>query len=326
MNWMALVLMLVTSPALADIGEDASLKTQTFALGPLHVDKVYPSMTGPLKEETTTLGAPSTSPIWLKSFRVDVEDERGRPERLEYLCHSWLMLTEMGPKDQALLTVSQGLAEMKFPEGFAIRTPQKKENIRLLAQALNNNEKIDKKLTYKLTVSYLDDDVARRLKIRPLRTSTVAVLSKQGLAATAHDRHAMMGGTGSDDKECPDAHSKDPVHFEVPPGRHEYKTPIDPESLFVGKELIVHYIKLHLHPYGESITLTDKTTGKILWKGKAKNATDRAALVSTDEYSSKKGFRMIPTHAYEISSVYDNKSNGPIDAMAVLRLYSEDVN
>jgi hypothetical protein len=43
-------------------------------------------------------------------------------------------------------------------------------------------------------------------------------------------------------------------------------------------------------------------------------------------YSSTEGFVLYPDHEYEIESVYDNRSDAPVDAMAVMYLYHHPLN
>ena len=81
---------------------------------------------------------------------------------------------------------------------------------------------------------------------------------------------------------------------------------------------------MHLHPYGESMELKDKTTGRTFWKGAAKSHAERAILLATDSYSSRDGIPLFKDHAYELTTVYNNPSSKPITAMAALWMYVKD--
>ena len=232
-----------------------------------------------------------------------------------------MVLGKASGGDQHMMTVSEGLDEMKFPPGFAAKVENTPSNAYILAQALNNNDNIDKNLSYKLTVGYLDDAAAEKYKIQPLRTVSVAVMGK--------DAEKVNGGKSSEICRGQDEYASPTVgkgvtpsvvHFDVPPGRHEYRSLIDKgSSFYLGGT--IHYIKLHLHPYGESISLVDKTAGKTLWQGKVSTAAGRAALTDVDYYSSAEGIVIDTTHDYEVVSVYNNTTNKLTDAMAVLRVY-----
>ncbi len=299
--------------------EDAALRTSVFTLGPLHVDRKYPSMTGPSKTGLVTIGADEKSKnIWIKSFRVDVEGENGESVSSEYLCHSWVVLGKPQLGDQRLMTVSQGLEEMKFPQGFAIKAENAANNASILAQALNNNDDINKNLSYKLTVHYLSDADAQKYALKPLRTVTVAVMAKDTDTAPANSGDICTTQDGM--LEPMPAGMSSLVHFNVPPGRHEYKSPVERTNpIYMGGT--IHYIKLHLHPYGESVTLTDKTAGTTVWHGKTLKDANKAVLTDADFYSGIEGIKIDPAHEYEITTVYNNTSNAVTDAMAVLRLY-----
>jgi hypothetical protein len=86
----------------------------------------------------------------------------------------------------------------------------------------------------------------------------------------------------------------------------------------------IHFIKLHLHAYGESLALIDKTDGKTLWKGWGESDVAQDALTKTDFYSSTEGLKIKASHQYELVTVYNNTTKHPVDAMAVLRLYVSD--
>jgi hypothetical protein len=75
----------------------------------------------------------------------------------------------------------------------------------------------------------------------------------------------------------------------------------------------------HLHGYGESVALLDKTTGETLWTGYAKNAQDSRHVVAADIYSDAEGIPLHPDHEYELEVVYDNPTTEPIDAMGAIR-------
>ena len=108
-------------------------------------------------------------------------------------------------------------------------------------------------------------------------------------------------------------------HWLVPPGRQVLRSDVEPGVIeFDG---LIHFMKLHLHPYGESVTLIDKTAGEEVWKGYAKNHPERAHLIDVDFYSSTTGIPIYKDRDYELVTVYNNPTDHPIDAMAVMRLY-----
>jgi hypothetical protein len=114
-------------------------------------------------------------------------------------------------------------------------------------------------------------------------------------------------------------------HWLVPPGKHNYPA-IQNGQLALTKDIKVHYIWMHLHPYGESMSLKDKTTGKIIWTGKAKNIGDKAVVLETDHFSSSEGVWLYKNHQYEVLTTYNNRTSKKIDAMALLYMYYSEPN
>jgi len=108
-------------------------------------------------------------------------------------------------------------------------------------------------------------------------------------------------------------------HWLVPPGRQVLRSDVEPGVVqFDG---MIHFIKIHLHPYGESVTLVDKTTGEEVWKGSATNHPERAHLTEIEFYSSTIGIPVYHDRDYELVTVYDNTTDEDIDAMAVMRIF-----
>ena len=273
------------------------IRTQTITLGPVRVNKVYPIMVGPSVGEAAHVGDEELGDdIWVIGYRVDVMDSKGAPQTLAHLCHAWAYDVDR-PK-MGLMTVSQGMAEMDLPKGYAIRLENKLGNVMLSAQTMNDDPAVDKTLSFKMTFRYVESPEGVRMGLKPLRQ--VAVWVKP-------------------DDVSPEHFSKDDALFYVPPGFHEYHSQIRDPLFYTGGT--IHMIKLHLHAYGESVALFDKTTGKVVWKGYGKTDPDRHIVVKTDSYSSSEGIKTDKTHDYELIATYNNTTATPVDAMALLRLY-----
>jgi len=88
----------------------------------------------------------------------------------------------------------------------------------------------------------------------------------------------------------------------------------------------VHFAAVHMHNYGRYVKLTDVTTGEVLWHSDVEYLPGRMQISSIASYSSTQGFAMYPDHEYELEALYDNTSDGDIDAMAVMYLYFSPVN
>ncbi|HUY69327.1 MAG TPA: hypothetical protein VMV79_08510, partial [Alphaproteobacteria bacterium] len=113
------------------------------------------------------------------------------------------------------------------------------------------------------------------------------------------------------------------LHFEVPPGVHVYRSEVPSSSSFLRNGRI-QYIKMHLHPYGQSVELYDETARKTVWKGMARNVPGRDVLAWTDHYGGGgDGLQIYKDHKYQVITTYDNTTRKPVDAMGNLRVYFE---
>jgi len=337
----------VILPILPNMGAESSMretefiKTKVFALPAVSITQKYMSMQGPTRTETFELGAASKSPfLWIKKYRVDVLNDQEEAESTEFLCHAWLTSRKGDQSDvkrriekddtteetpNLFLTISQGMEEMQFPEGFAVKVDNRFHNrLKFLGMAVNNNyEEIDKKVKFQTTIEYLEDDAARELNIKPLTAMMLPARQELKKVGGAHHRHHMTGIGEDEFRGIAPARERRKTHTEhwmVPPGKHIYRS--DVKSGGIKSNGMIHFIKLHLHAYGQSMTLLDKTTGEEIWTGYAENHPEgKAHLLNTDYYTSTEGMPVFENHQYELITVYDNPTDHDIDAMGVLRLY-----
>ncbi|WP_373999449.1 hypothetical protein [Bdellovibrio bacteriovorus] len=309
--------------------EKEAIQYATVIMDGFHIKKIYTSMTGPLKEKGVALTPEDKfASIWVKSMSVDIFNEKGQKESEEYLCHAWVtiptpMNEEKYGRVSGMLTISQGMPEMEFPPGYAMKMAKVIDSqVNVLVQALNNVEtKIDKKLIYRIKIGYIDDKDAQALGIKQLYGDSFATQvppekrhrppsKPERLGEDPHKGHSMTGMGGAD-----------PVHFIVPPGKHEYRWPLSQDMVSIRNNGVIRLIKLHLHPYGESVALYDKTAKKFVWKGTATQDSKRAVLLKTESYSSTEGIKLNNQHSYEVVTTYNNTSKQTVDGMGVLRVY-----
>ncbi|MEM1062914.1 MAG: hypothetical protein AAGJ97_11365, partial [Planctomycetota bacterium] len=110
------------------------------------------------------------------------------------------------------------------------------------------------------------------------------------------------------------------IHWFVPPGRHEYITDVT-EQLKLPGVSTAHYVSGHLHPYGKSLRLVDVTTGETVVSITARHREDRLGVLEMSEVTSEAGIAVDPSHRYELVAEYENPTDAPIDAMAILYTY-----
>jgi hypothetical protein len=109
----------------------------------------------------------------------------------------------------------------------------------------------------------------------------------------------------------------------VKPGREVNKTPVT-TMMAVPFDTTIHYIAVHLHPFAESLTLNDLTTGKTVYSSKTRQLEGKIGLAHVDSLSSTEGIPVFKDHEYELVSVYNNTTSENQDSMAVMLIYLLD--
>ena len=290
-------------------------KTESFDLDNFKISGAYPAMTGPTKKRIVTLGASKEAKyIWVKGVSVSVFSKEKKEEPLGLLCHAWITLGDKKnytTNNEALLTISEGMGQSLFPKGYGMYLENGKDNdIELLAQALNDNPHFNKDLGYRFSVTYLEDKAPKPSLLRPLKQISFSAV---GPAVKFKDGEMCQAEDGAGVGQA--------VHFVVPPGRHDFKR-LYPKGTFTQGDRI-HFIKVHLHQYGQEMALYDRSANKLLWRGLAHYKKDQ--IESVDFYSDEKGLIMDPEHEYEIIGTYNNPTSKNVDGMAVLRMYRSSI-
>ena len=112
-------------------------------------------------------------------------------------------------------------------------------------------------------------------------------------------------------------------HWVVKPGKEENRTLVT-HFLNLQFDTTIHYIASHLHPFAESLTLIDRTTGETVFRSNVEAAPDKIGIKRLDYFSSPNGIPIYKDHEYEIVSVYNNTSGEDQDSMAVMFMYLHD--
>ncbi len=314
-----LLLVIAVAPAgAARPGAPPAVMTRVVELGPLKIDGIYHSMEGVFQRvilDTADIG-------WITAFRTEVVDAAtGAPLGDEYFCHSQIQLAT----GARLMVAASGIPALQLPSGFGIPLQQilgdleePWRGVSLLGMVLNNH---DRDLSVDVNLRFFVDYVAASEpnaaeSIRKLYRASVTVLPHRGVTVLAGDPLAPS-------EIPPNAHGKI-GHWIVPPGEQVIR---QQHTKLVPGPTRVHYGVAHMHNYGSSLKLTDVTEGRVLWETRVEYSPDmeRAQIARIPVYSSDAGFVMYPDHTYEIESVYDNRTDVPIDAMAVMYLYHHPV-
>lgn len=325
---------------------ESPIHTKTVLSPAYHIDKRYPSMTGPSSIDVVKLWEGETEILWITGYRTTVVDVgSGEPISQEWMCHANLDFDakryyEVFPKGPPisgrLFTLSQGQQEVLLPRGFGIPVTSDLE-IKLATQVLNlNDDGQPKDVKYQVDVMFVRDS-ERMAPMIPLYQSALegfVALEEAHYYGVKQDHanpdelgpgcevgQAAIAGDGD-----VDAHGQRfSAHWVVPPGRQENRTNVT-RFLNLPYDTRAHYIAVHLHPFAEYAELIDLTTGKSVFKSKVTPAKGRVGIDRVESLSSVEGIEFYADHEYELLSVYNNTSDIDADSMAVMYLYLRDKN
>ncbi|MBI4161971.1 MAG: hypothetical protein HY509_05945 [Acidobacteria bacterium] len=304
--WLALAAMTMGLAGCARPGT-LSVRTRVIDLGPMRIDRIYRSMQGPHDRVRFDW----SDVEWLTGFRTEVLDvATSQPLGEEFFCHSQLQL-DNGTR---LLVNATGIADISFPEGFALplrqilsSLPEEQRAVSLFGMVLNNHEEgIDRLAKVRIHLDYLS---ASDLRGRdPLRN-----LYKLELPITVEaegDHHGHGAGTP--------LVGEYPSHWVVAPGRDVRRRRFQG---VVPADSTVHFGVVHLHNYAVYMRLIDLTEERVLWQTDVTNSPDRVQIRRIPPYRSAEGFPLFRDHEYEVEALYDNTGTRPVDAMASMYLF-----
>jgi len=313
------------------------------------VDKVYKSMQGPMSMRDFTLLAPGAPRelVWITGFQATMVAEDGKtPMPQEYMCHSNLDIEPARHLEAyghplsisgRLFTLSQGQFDIALPEGFGIPM-WSDDKMSLTTQVLNlNNRGESVKVRHDVEVGFMRDPAPGlhdpgRAAVKPLFMAGVYGLKLLEGAhgnfdseqpAAEHGTSCMMGEAASDGNYTDKQGKKFTGHWVVKPGREVNKTPVT-TMLSLPFDTTIHYIAVHLHPFAESLTLNDLTSGKTVYSSRARQLDGKIGLAHVDALSSAEGIPVFKNHEYELVSVYNNTTAENQDSMAVMLIYLHD--
>jgi hypothetical protein len=109
----------------------------------------------------------------------------------------------------------------------------------------------------------------------------------------------------------------------VKPGQHRVKTVVT-KWMNLDRDVDVHYVGVHVHPFAKQITLRNITTGEEVFTSRITPLEGRIGISKVTDFSSSRGLRLDADHHYELIADYDNPTDHDVDAMAVLFLYVRD--
>lgn len=310
----------------------------------LTIDKIYRSMQGPGANDYVAIDPNRSELAWLTGFKVNMVEADGvTPSSDEFMCHSNLNLVDRFKHDQRvsksrinmgrLFTISQGLDEVKFPDGFGIPVLTN-EPLNVSVQALNlNGVEQPRKVRHKVALKYVNNKDVPAPMVPLFASSITGLKTLEG--GTRHygvadpDPHMQLAGCSPGGKALDHDYFTDrngnkfTSHWVLPPGKEENHTLVT-EMLALPYDTTIHYISVHYHAYCEWAELRDLTTGEVLFRSNADQYPNKAGLLRTENFASPEGIPVFKDHDYELVSSYNNTTEEELDAMVVFFLYLKD--
>lgn len=331
-------------------GQDANgLAHVTLLSGKHTIDQIYQSMQGPRSLESSIyLSEPEPRHLlWVTGVesKLTAGDGASLISR-EYFCHSNLTFTpdqKLGSSgrtvstDDRLVTLVPGRLTMKLPDGFGIPV-WSDEKLDYFSQSLNLNTKAAPfQVRFRTTIQFRDDARATSAgTMKPLFRRSVYAFEPIGKASP----HVMCTGGDHPGAACgpmspivgqaassafvASLGKTNTIHWLIPPGHFESRVPVT-DQLNLPYDTTAHYVTGHLHPFGKSLELFDKTAKESIFKIRSKDFEDKLGVAEMDEWSSLEGAKLLKDHEYELVTVYHNPTDHPIDAMSILYLYAADL-
>ena len=316
------------------------------------IDRKYRSMEGPSSMQKIVLGTGVTPELlWITGVRTEMVAEDGTtPQLPELMCHvnvdldtnlHQALLDLPRPTASRLMTLSQGMLAAKLPVGYGFPIASN-EPLLLFTQVLNHNieHPNNLKVRHRVTFDYVRDaDLARPMK--PLfnlgasgmvqLNNALALASMGGAPPTsaAHNSNSCIIGQRAPQAAATSADYTDPSgrkmtgHWIVPPGRQVNASDIT-WFLNLPFDTKLHYAAVHLHPFAESLSVRDVTTGNVVLQSRATNPSKGIGLAHVETFTSLEGVPLYADHKYELESVYNNISGANADSMASVFLGLDD--
>lgn len=336
------------SCCLAPLWADSSPHQLVITSKTFHIDRQYTSMDGPALEDKADFNQDNKHELlWITGFKAEVIDPITKASLpLKYFCHTNLQFDlnaadistrkkafgQWTENDFKLVSLVQGNMDVKLPEGFGIPIFSD-EPLSSYSMVINPDHHVKPfDAQVKATYTYVKDSELTK----PMKSLVRRVVSLRVPLTLAEQKAGKKIKCGCD-KEMetelarpvlttpmnvyqPPQGQASSYHWFVPPGKHRYSYKWG-KGLKIPYDTTVHYIGLHLHPYGTYIELWDNTAKKTIFRAKAKNFKDGMGVESIEHVESIKGIPFYSTHEYEIICEYNNTSKEDVNAMAMIYLY-----
>ena len=318
------------------------------------LDRIYKSMEGPSSSHPGLhLPAEANDEFtWLTGIDTEVVDAESTEKiSSEFLCHANLTFDQAKGKpanynqqlgnqthlDWRIFSIVPGRFSIHLPEGFGVPIP-KGAVLDYFTMSLNQNRQghvVNARMKTQVhAVSASDPSAPTKALFRRAlyllqpqshrveNNSATTMKIPQHVGAGCADFCSVNASAASTVGKSGEGQT---LHWLVPPGKHTYTTSLGPQ-LALPFDTTIHYATFHIHHYGKSMKLRDRTTGKDLLDLRSRDLPDRIGVAEVDEMKSVEGVPISSTGDYELVVEYDNTSDKDIDAMGILYLYMLEEN
>ncbi|NNJ80574.1 MAG: hypothetical protein HKP11_00120 [Flavobacteriaceae bacterium] len=302
----------------------------------LLVDNIYQSMDGPQAILNLELNPDKNSLKWITGFKAEVYREGTSEHNNDFLCHTNIdffngvhyknlkLPKRINSQYPRLGTLSNGINELKFPEGFGF--PMAGNDAFIIASRTLNHNIEDAFFKVKHQIEFTTENADARLK--PLMPKALVLVLD-------YDRENPDNPEPSDDPNLclpldlknhsfPNAEGvRFAAHWVLPKGEHLYKFDVT-YQLQLKEDTKIHAMAAHLHPDAQEFTLYDLTEDKPVYTINCENYDEKIGLKNVPTYSSSEGLQIYADHEYELQLLTNNPSDEFRDMMAVLFVYLYD--
>jgi len=300
----------------------------------LIIDNIYKSMEGPKVMQGFQLDGLKQELVWITSFKTTVVNEYETNNLSnDYICHTnidyydssyysnWDLPNKIGAHYPRLATLTNGMESYKFPEGFGFPILTN-DYLYLSTQSLNQNKKDTIfKEKHRVEIGYKKHQKG----IKPLESRTIFIMLPYNLDDPFNENAARANPNlciPIETKNHSYTNDKGQAlsgHWVIFPGKETFRYTIT-KQLALKDSTSLHHIATHLHPFAESLTLQNSTTGEIIFTAFTENYTNKIGLKNIPEFSSKEGVMLYADNEYELILKTNNTTNEAQDMMASMFL------
>jgi len=302
----------------------------------LLVDNIYQSMDGPQAILNLELNSGDSCIKWITGFKAEVFREGTQEHNNDFLCHTNIdffngvhyknlkLPKRINSQYPRLGTLSNGINQLNFPEGFGFPVADKDAFI-IASRTLNHNiEDAFFKVKHKIEFS-----------TKPAEANLKPLVPKALVLLQDYNRENPDNPEQSDDPNlCLPLDLKNhsfpnedgvryAAHWVLPKGEHLYKFNVT-YQLRLTENTTIHAMAAHLHPDAQKFTLYDLTANRAVYTINCENYDEKIGLKDVSTYSSEEGLPLYADHEYELQLHTYNPSDGFRDMMAVLFIYVYD--